>query len=1411
MKKLGTILVSVSVLLTLFLPMLVMPSLAATEPSYMVAQDFSGYSVGPVGGEGSGFSASNATGTIVGDSGGKYLQQTETAGQHHAFVAIPMEQTSLVEVKGIAVRFSTNNTDGWHIMCPRVHTAGDDWNDSTSWHVIPHSIWGNESFGDMTIATTHTIENGKRDTVVFEKDVSMTGCTAGALWYHSLLGPVADKAGFDGWMIFPIENFTTLDPATDQLNYFEMYTRYAMDSGNPYINIYEIGYVYDLDLFCTDHLGLTADEVKPEDAYGTAEDFSGYEVGSTGPAALFQAGSTREIINSNYGNALKITATHNYAHATTFPLSEKVSKNDIEAVVVRMKLTSDGNQYINPRLHYSGQPDNQTVGFLTDYNVNNSGSGILTSWGDMTTSVSYCVDKNGNKVTTTFTKGAGSWGHNWWGNGYDTGELFDGWLVLPIEYFPSLPDGAIIDGFNLGSACWATQTTEIYEIGYVYDLEGFFDMVGTGTEANNVLPGGNYEVAQDFSGYELGSATYTYGTAEIVDDGDGGKAYEGTPIGAGGYGTISLAPMTASQIKAVAVRVTIPNNGWNVLVPRLLSGSTAYKVRMSVEAGDTGDDASIWGDYDSSTVYTVDAAGTTKELLFIKNNIMTGDGDGYSYGTSGKWIHGFYNYSAAFDGWMIVPVESFADLAGNTTIDGFSLYATANECGGQTSTIHEIGYVYNIEDFLGKVSAGKDPTAGVITAGILNMDVLPDGKQGLRFTNVLKTTREGALDKVTVGGTTYTVKEVGALVAVNANLAGGALNLGNAMVDMRIISAKSLSYRQCVIDGDARTYTFSSIVKNIGRANKAVDIASRTFVICEDAAGNMRVFYSPTKVANLQTVYQKGTDWTSTVHAFMSDRTMKATDYIRNTEVFKTRYFGGDAAHPHVQKQGPFVDTAHHTYHIWKDGDLALTNLGQYGFFIEEELVPNSMSEWGNYFLNVDPSYSNSFINGPLLGDTQYRLEQPNTRADSVRIITDWLAKQFSVQIPDRYNVTQLNTCTGFYLWNQYALDVLHATSVGAEVGETIQHTQASMAFVRGGSRQYDVPGWMDMSHWYANNADTAYVPEWSHSASLSERTAMATIMGGGASIMAEGGEYSLIDTGSWNEVTKRYNLTEVGFAYKNVVDFIERTPDLGYAYTPFGLVLDYYHGMDRNLSEGAQKKAFGYFSYNDGDKMTEKLFDLFFPGGWGTELDETHYLVNGPYGDTCDALLQNASQEVLNSYPCLILSGDITFSNDDINRYVNYVKQGGTLIMNTAYLNSFSSYKSQYSGSGTQEITDTLGKVIVYGPDYDTSALDGIIRQQLALHMPVSVSEQVEYLVNIKDSTIYITLINNEGFVHKPGEPVLIDAAKTKNVTVTYTGDMRVIAASEIYRNDSVTVNENAATVTVEPGEVKVLQFTIV
>lgn len=357
----------------------------------------------------------------------------------------------------------------------------------------------------------------------------------------------------------------------------------------------------------------------------------------------------------------------------------------------------------------------------------------------------------------------------------------------------------------------------------------------------------------------------------------------------------------------------------------------------------------------------------------------------------------------------------------------------------------------------------------------------------------------------------------------------------------------------------------------------------------------------------------------------------------------------------------------------------------------------------------------------------------------------------------------------------------------------------------------------MDFSFWhqglindYTGNAvwGSSSTATGGHSASLYKRTMLASYMGGASHFFPEAG--AVINFTSEIDENGCYKLSPIGETTKRLNSFVKSNPDVGISYIPFGIVIDYYHGMFPGDTTIAPKQVFRYFDYTAGDEMTYQLLDTFFPGSWKTiGYDESTYQVNGPYGDTCDVLLQNASQKVLNSYPCIILSGNLELSAQEISRYKTYAENGGTLILNTAYLSFFPEYAALYNGSTRHDIKAGAGEVIIYGSDYSVSALDGIIKEQLKKYIPFEFSSDVEYLVNVKENSFIVTLINNAGYYYDRSSGEYIDESKAVDLTVKYTAKGVVKSVKELWSGKTLTRSSRSVTLNLAPGEVKILEFS--
>lgn len=524
---------------------------------------------------------------------------------------------------------------------------------------------------------------------------------------------------------------------------------------------------------------------------------------------------------------------------------------------------------------------------------------------------------------------------------------------------------------------------------------------------------------------------------------------------------------------------------------------------------------------------------------------------------------------------------------------------------------------------------------------------------------------------------------------------------------------------------------------------------------------------------------------------------LKQSDFIPDPEIWKSRYVRPEKGFEFEVE----ISSLGTSYDIGTvQSSIENLELGSWQPIRNQ----SSVCEWGYSFTHLDGQTDGA---GKKI-NAGYKTP-PETRAEALQVIKQFLLSQY---LNNGDNPRPWISVNGHYMWHHYAgefgFDIL-----GSEIGENINSYQMHIAFNRGAAKQYGVPWAIDFSAWHGPGI-TDYSsgkiwgdysgPDNGHSMSLLRRTYFMSYMAGAPYIVAEaGGAISFYDTTDDNG---NYELSPYGHVGKEFYDFTRDNPDIGITYIPFGIVLDYYHGVYPGFEE---KLAFNAFPYSKGDTMTWELLDLFFPGGWETMgRQEEGALVNGPYGDTCDVLLQNASQEVLNSYPVLILSGDIAFSSEEILRYTSYVAQGGTLVLNSAYLDFFPDYKQDFAGQQRYEIADGEGKVIVYGKDYSVNKLDAIIREQLENGMPFRLSEDIEHIVTVKDGSLYIALLNSDGVKKDFHTPPMVDKTKVKTVEITYTGELKIKRVYNLITKTNIDCSDNRVKIIIEPGELTVFEF---
>jgi hypothetical protein len=267
--------------------------------------------------------------------------------------------------------------------------------------------------------------------------------------------------------------------------------------------------------------------------------------------------------------------------------------------------------------------------------------------------------------------------------------------------------------------------------------------------------------------------------------------------------------------------------------------------------------------------------------------------------------------------------------------------------------------------------------------------------------------------------------------------------------------------------------------------------------------------------------------------------------------------------------------------------------------------------------------------------------------------------------------------------------------------------------------------------------------------------------------------------------------LTPLGEVGRDFAHFAASHQNRGIPYTPVGLLIDDLHGSN---GISATPKTFNTFPYNTADMMTYNILNTIFPSCWESPVNERGALANNEFGDMFDILLQNASASVLASYPVIFMSGEIILRGNESQRLVEYVENGGTLIANSAY---FTSLNAALQGRGHETVLQLApfeyvkvlslgtvdgGNIVLFGPDYDTSRVRGLLRELVSLVSPFVVttdgllgSDQsvygaranVQQLVNRNDKGWVLTMINNDGVTKEAREVPVIDASKSRAVAI--------------------------------------------
>ncbi len=178
------------------------------------------------------------------------------------------------------------------------------------------------------------------------------------------------------------------------------------------------------------------------------------------------------------------------------------------------------------------------------------------------------------------------------------------------------------------------------------------------------------------------------------------------------------------------------------------------------------------------------------------------------------------------------------------------------------------------------------------------------------------------------------------------------------------------------------------------------------------------------------------------------------------------------------------------------------------------------------------------------------------------------------------------------------------------------------------------------------------------------------------------------------NKYGDQYELSPHGKAMKEMYDFSRKYPDRGVSYAPVALLLPWNHAQ---ACFGGSSWCF--FPMTRADTMIDAFQFTILPHKNGElKKGQEGCLFNSEFGDIYDMLRPNPPSgpvplKVLQNYPVAILLGEFNLDKPLAKQLMEYVKKGGTLVINTRQLNK--QLPDEFIGARrTGEVCGTEGPV---------------------------------------------------------------------------------------------------------------------
>ena len=438
---------------------------------------------------------------------------------------------------------------------------------------------------------------------------------------------------------------------------------------------------------------------------------------------------------------------------------------------------------------------------------------------------------------------------------------------------------------------------------------------------------------------------------------------------------------------------------------------------------------------------------------------------------------------------------------------------------------------------------------------------------------------------------------------------------------------------------------------------------------------------------------------------------------------------------------------------------------------------------------------------------------------------------------------------------------------LGMETAAVMPMTGMRIAFTRGAARQfggaflyYHAPNFGDTATTFTRAQNFAGPDHFYHSRygatmgpSLSwyRKNYYLYYMSGASAIYLEQGHDQFFKPGPGEHP---FELNPLGRITDEFVRFAEKHPDRGTPYTPVAFLLDPAHGFE--MTDYPQW-PFEVAQIDRGDRALRELFGVAYYPGLVVEgepaIADRQPFTSGVFGDIFDVLTatDGVGKSPLNAYRAVVVGGRIEWSAEWTQKITDYVRNGGTLVLNAAQIKGLPSqllgvrltnemaeadtgrceealsgqmfrYERIELKGATTLITASNGDPLVTinrvakGTVIFSALPDLLGRDErmtpFAAHMlahvfadatPVKVTGDVEYLINRTANGWIVTLLNNNGVFKTQQGMAQVD--RNAYVTVTISLRNEKIQSATDWISDRAL---NPQSIRIAPGGIAVVEI---